>query len=155
MLAVRVRLRTNGATQPKLAVALDTEPDRTYYEPLFVGKQTGHPIDSQWRDYPFLFKIPPNLKQLSIGFDLHGEGEVWIDRIEVFDIWLEPERTALTLHSGMAKNELVRGNAYECQLFLESYWPRFLMQHDPAAAPRAARAPEAKPRWRFPLPRAF
>ena len=90
------------------------------------------------------------MPQVSIGFDLHGEGDVWIDRVEVYDIWLEREYRDLTLHSGMAKNELVRGNALECQLFLEGYWPQFLMQHDPAAAPRAARAPQAKPGWPFP-----
>lgn len=154
MLAVRVRLRTRGDVQPHLAVAIDNQVN--YYDPLYVGKGTGHLVDSKWRDYPFLFKLPPDLKQIAIGFDLHGEGEIWIDRIELFDIWLEPEHASLTLHSGMAKNDLVRGNAFQCQLFLESYWPQFLLQHDPAATPRAARAPQPNRGWRFPsLPKPF
>ncbi len=148
MVAVEIRLRTKKGDQPRLAVAIDElNKNGGFYEPLFVGKGTPQKVDSDWRDYPFLFKLPPNVDNVAIGFDLHGKGEVWIDDIRIYDIWLQGERIPLGAQSDIAANELVGGNPYGCQRFLEGYWPRFLLQHNPARVPRAAQAvkPQTSP----------
>jgi len=147
MIAVEVRLRTKPGAQPRLAVAIDELSGQNgYYVPLFVGRGTPQPVGAAWQDYPFRFKLPPGLDKIAIGFDLHGKGEIWIDDIRVYDIWLEKrEQTPLAAQANAAKGDLAGGNPFGAQRFLEGYWPRFLQQHDPTRKPQAARAEKPRP----------
>jgi hypothetical protein len=58
-------------------------------------------------------------------------GEVWIDDIQLFDMWIQPkESNALLIASELANRNLVEyAKVTHCRQFLESYWPRFLLEH--------------------------
>src|SRR5262249_54986964 len=94
------------------------------------------------------------LTDLRIGFDLMSDGEVWIDDVRVFDLWLqEAEHDELKKSVPAARLQADSGRLNECRLFVEGYWPSFLRRNvalpDPreppqtAAGAAAAKAPPA------------
>lgn len=143
-LYVLVRLRVKDRDQqPNLRVVLDD--DQGFYWPLTVGgTASATSLPDSWReDYLFPFEQLPlkDLESLRLGFDLMGAGEVWIDDIQMFDMWLQrDERNALLRASGLADKNLERGEVRYCQHFLENFWAQFLLQHVPPPAPVASRS---------------
>jgi hypothetical protein len=160
MLAVSVRMKAvipPGGAQPNLAVALDTMDD-VHYDPIFIGLNGVNKLTNEWRDLVFRFPIPANLPPAALGFDLRGPGEVWIDDIKLYDVWLEPgEKSALMFNSGRAIEGTRDGEIGLSLDFLDSYWTRFLRQH----AQPVKRVAEGQPvekagnRWfpAIPIPR--
>lgn len=145
-LYVLVRLRVRDAeNQPNLRVVLDD--GEKFYWPFPVGQESSiTKLPDGWgEDFLFPFEQLPlkDLEKLQIGFDLMGPGEVWIDDIELFDVWLQrQDRNSLMIASRLAsKNLETYGRVTYCQQFLESFWPQFLLEHIPAPAPSVARAP--------------
>lgn len=141
-LAVKVWLRVdNEAKQPPLRLAIEGRLNgQTYYVPAELGADIdGEPrprISTTWK--PFLLpiqKLPAEgLTDLRVGFDLMGEGEVWIDHVEVFDAWFDKtERFELTKIAGSANFHLGDANVGDCNHVLNSYWLRFLRRHVPLA----------------------
>ena len=89
------------------------------------------PLQKGWASYRFpLTDLPVSgLTDLRVGFDLMGEGEVWIDSVEVYDLWFEDnERDELLKYIAAADFQLAAGQVGDCERFLDSYWPRFLRQ---------------------------
>ena len=82
------------------------------------------------------------LSRLQVRFDLLGPGEVWIDDVQLCALaFTKKERAELFKLIAPADWKLQRGEVGDCLGLLESYWPRFLLTHVPAAeAP-----PEPKP----------
>jgi hypothetical protein len=97
------------------------------------------------------------LSELRVGFDLMGPGEVWIDDVQVEDLWLsdgqDGEYSEMIKSAPTAILQARSGRLNECRLFVEGYWPSFLRRNvqQPDAreaapdAARAAAAPVAKP----------
>src|SRR6185369_868135 len=83
--------------QPRLRLAVEGKLDgQPYYRWSNVGlSEEGKPLkvqlQSEWNSYRFpLTDLPlSGLTDLRIGFDLMDEGEVWIDDIQVFDLWFD------------------------------------------------------------------
>ena len=81
------------AKQPQLRIAIDT--GRGYYTFATLGKDVdgetvSEKLGKAWPGEPYLFHcdtLPTDLEKVSIGFDLVGEGEVWIDDVEVYDLY--------------------------------------------------------------------
>lgn len=130
-------LRIDDPTrQPKLRLAIEGKLDgATYYRRANVGiGEDGRPLkplQKGWASYRFpLTDLPTSgLTDLRVGFDLMDEGEVWIDSVEVYDLWFEDnERDELLKNIAAADFQLSAGQVGDCQRFLESYWPRFLRQ---------------------------
>jgi hypothetical protein len=136
------------AKQPQLRLAIDT--GRGYYTFATLGKDVNNDPASEalataWGEKPYLFHcdtFPANLDKVAIGFDLVGEGEVWIDDVEVYDLYFEPtELNELIKNVAVADFQLDEGRIADCERFLDGYWPRFVIEHVPPA--RVAQLPRS------------
>ena len=83
------------------------------------------------------------LSELRIGFDLMSAGEVWIDQVEVFDIWFQQQEFhGLIKDVALVYSLQEHGNLLECEEYLQSYWPRYLQQYVPLGNSRVATVPD-------------
>jgi hypothetical protein len=147
--------------QPKLRIAIDAKLDGVpYYRYVSLdgAGQDGQPvapIQKDWSQYRFSHHLPlEGLTDIKIGFDLMGEGDVYIDQVSVHDLWFaDNERDELTKNIATANFQLASGQVADCERFLSSYWSRYLQDHVPLSAPRiAAAAPQPKRNAVTPLP---
>jgi hypothetical protein len=131
--------------QPPLRLAIDGMVNgQQYYRfaPLGIDADTGQqaqPLSENWPSKPFLLPIDDlpstGMTELLIGFDLLGEGEVWIDDVQVFDLYFQTnERDELLKNYATAKFQLQNGRVSECTRYLDGYWPRFLLEYVPPPA---------------------
>lgn len=133
--SVWVWLKTADAgRQPPLRLAIEARHEgKVYYKYAHVGAGENAPrLGTRWSDYLFQVDDLPveELTELRVGFDLMGPGEVWIDDVQVFDLWFyDNERDELLKSVALADLQLGKGRLNECRRFLESYWPRYLMRH--------------------------
>jgi hypothetical protein len=82
------------------------------------------------------------LTDLRVGFDLMTKGKVWIDDVQVLDLFFdENERNELSKIVAVANFQLGEGRLSDCRQTLESYWPLYLWEHAPDGPPQVARAP--------------
>lgn len=135
-ISVTAYLKVDDASrQPPLRIAIEGETQSsTYYRFGAVGslapQNTSKQIDTQWRQFAVHFDDLPvdDIRDLRIGFDLMGEGTVWIDNIAVRDRWFdENDAKAMTQLLAGAVPLVDQPGSYEsCRRILESYWPRFL-----------------------------
>jgi hypothetical protein len=143
-ISVWVWLKTaDAARQPPLRLAIEGRlKGKVYYKFAHVGKGESAPrLRRQWADYLFQVDDLPveGLTDLRVGFDLMGPGEVWIDDVQVFDLWFyDNERDELLKGVALADLQLGKGRLNECRRFLESYWPRYLLRHVPRPKPATA-----------------
>jgi hypothetical protein len=109
--------------------------DHDYYRMLPIGAGDGvKKIDENWRQFLFQFQDIPTekLTELHVGFDLMGPGEVYIDDVQIYDLYLKPkQRTILKLSSDQlgAKLASPRYDVGDCHRFLSGYWPKYLQRH--------------------------
>ncbi len=134
-IAVTVWMRTaSDNAQPTVRIAFDGRyQGRGYYRWANVGKSedgsASNPLSTQWKKYVFALEGLPEqgLSDLQVGFDLIGPGEVWIDHVELFDVWVnEREFDHLTRSAALAELQIERGHYDHCCRFLASPWPDFL-----------------------------
>src|SRR6185369_11309880 len=111
---------------------------QVYYRRLNVGAaEPGGPVATplvpgQWTTYTFALTDLPNtgLSELCAGFDLMSDGEVWIDDVQVQDLWLETtEYDELLKSAPTAELQAQSGRLNEARLFVEDYWPSFLRRN--------------------------
>lgn len=148
-LSLLVWARTrDAAKQPELRLSIDT--GRGYYNFATLGKTPlngaqNEKLGTQWTEQPYLFHcdtLPADLGTVAIGFDLVGEGEVWIDDVEVYDLYFfDTELNELIKNVATADFQLDEGRIADCERFLDSYWPRFVIEHVPPT--RLAQLPRA------------
>jgi hypothetical protein len=125
------------ARQPTLRLAVEGKLDgRVKYWKANVGAsedgQPVKPLTTEWSAYRFpVIDLPQaGLTDLRVGFDLMGEGEVWIDEVQVFDLWFEDnERADLLKSVATADLQAGSGNLADAQEYLNGYWPSFLRRH--------------------------
>ncbi len=147
---VVARLRTSDPTkQPPLRIAIDGRRNGLpYYRSARVGAGDAQvpKIDSDWGSQPFLLPITDlpvgGWQDFRVGFDLMGEGEVWIDDVRIYDVYfLVKERQELMLRIAVHESLAAQGKWPACYAFLQSYWPQLLFaQLEPLPA-RIAREP--------------
>ena len=142
-----VRVKTADPNhQPPLRLAVEGRLNgKTYYRPADVGANTKQLLSNDWGKQPFLVHIddlPTGLTDLRIGFDLMGAGEVWVDDIQVFDMWfLKNEQDELMIKTALAKRSLSKGRVSDCLRVLSGYWSQFLETHVEAGELRTAALP--------------
>jgi hypothetical protein len=169
-LSMLVWLRiAEAARQPPLRLAIEGKLcGRDYYRFTAVGQpaSAGQPptsLTAAWGCYIFQIDDLPleGLSQLRVRFDLMGQGEVWVDDVQLFDLALsESELRALYKLIHMASVTLQNGQVGDCMRLLEGYWPQFLMEHVPPGpvnavasrppenrAPAPSSAPPPPPGW--------
>ncbi len=130
--------------QPPLRLAIEARHrDKTYYRFASVGAGAASPpLKNQWA--PYLFQVDDlptsDITDLRVGFDLMGEGDIWIDDVQVFDLYFhEHEQDELLKMIALADLQLDKGHYGDCQRMLEGYWARFIDEHVPAPPlPRVA-----------------
>jgi hypothetical protein len=169
-LAIWVWLKVADAKrQPKLRLAIEGRLDgEPYYRRANVGAsedgRATQPLLEEWS--PFLFPVDDlpttGLTDLQIGFDMMGEGEIWIDDVQTFDLWFQDvERDSLLKRIALADFHAQEGKLGDAYEFLGSHWPQFLRRHvtltetrvatlpptgiSPPAAPAPAPAPAKSP----------
>ena len=174
-LSVWVWLRIDDpAKQPPLQLAVEGRLDgQPYYRPARVGASDERldepppPLATTWA--PYLVRIDDlptrGLTDLRVAIDLMGPGEVWIDDVQVFDLWFDKnERNELLKKIALASFYLGQGEVVECDQVLRGYWPEFLRRYvsidetqlaelakadrsKPDAAPPAGDESDASPSW--------
>lgn len=148
-LTVTVALRvTDETSQPALRLSVSgTGTAGDFYRYAYLGKtsdgkQAATPLSSRWQRIALGVDDVPleGLETLSVGFDLLGEGEVFIDEVEVHDLLFEKnERIELAKLISLAGIHLEKGQLRDCLAILDSYWFRFLEENVPVRPEIVAR----------------
>ncbi len=139
-LAVCVWLRIDDPDkQPPLQLAIEGRLDgQTYYRPARVGAADDRlgpppePLTTQWGSYLLRIDDLPTrgLTDLRVAIDLMGPGDVWIDDVQVFDLWFDKtERNELFKKVALASFYLGNGEAVQCEQVLRGFWPEFLRRY--------------------------
>lgn len=116
-------------------------------------------IGDDWRQVNLLVRDVPEegLSDLYLRIELTGPGEVWIDDVQLQDLAFEAQEELALLKTVYypTRETLAYGQVIQCIRILESYWPRFLLEHVPPidesspsvahAAPQEAPAPGEEP----------
>jgi len=156
------QIRTaDAANQPQLRLAIEGKLDgKVYYRRENFGavEPDGEPptslLGTQWTECSIALTDLPiaGLTELRVGFDLMGPGEVWIDDVQVKDLWLtDGEYSELIKSAPTAILQAQSGQLNECRLFVEGYWPSFLRRNVQLPDQREA-APEASRSAKAPTP---
>jgi len=135
-LSVSVWLRTDDPDrQPPLRLAVEGKlGEANYYRFGSVGSLSpnaqSNQISEQWQRFAVHFDDLPvdRLTNLRIGFDLMGQGQVHLDRVEVYDRWFdENDSKAITQRLASCGPLLANPVTFEsCRRQLGDYWLRFL-----------------------------
>lgn len=153
-LTMLVWLKTRDARrQPTLRLAIEGNLDgQPYYRRANVGASEDgrktQPLLQEWSQFQFSIDDLPaqGLTDLQIGFDLMDEGEVWIDEVQVFDLWFsKEEREALLKSILLADFQVQEGKVGDSLHLVESYWPQFLRRNVPLETAHVASVPERPP----------
>ena len=135
--------------QPQLRLGIEgRRGGQVYYQTAEIGIDSrGQPararLTEEWVRMPVpLTEIPlEGLDDIRVAIDLMGPGEVWIDDIEVYDLyfdereWIELMKIAGSAHAHRGANKWAAS-----QRLLGGYWPSFLERHVPLPEPRTEAA---------------
>jgi len=153
----------NPAKQPPLRLGIEGRlNNEVYYRYAEVGANNGRAnpppplLAAKWA--PYLARVDDvptaGLTDLRVAVDLMGNGEVWVDDIQVFDLWFDKtERNELTKKFALADLKLGKGEVIECERILRSYWAEFLRRHVLLERrPQVADIPQADVLRQHPVP---
>jgi len=122
--------------QPPLRISIEADSKvAEYYRFARVGslareEESSEQITGEWKQFVVHFDDLPihTAERCRIGFDLMGTGDVWIDRVEVFDRWFDQNDTKALTQLVAAAGPLLRDPSSwdDCRMLLDSYWLRFL-----------------------------
>jgi hypothetical protein len=139
--------------QPPLRLALEGKWNGTdYYRYAQVGRaadggMSNSPLGTEWEQYIFQVDDLPltGLSPLRMRFDLMGEGEVWVDDVQLYNLaFSNPEIVELMKLIALLDYKLQCGNVGDCSRLLDGYWPRFLVENVPLPATLIAKQPPSK-----------
>ncbi len=134
-LSVSVWLRVDDLRQqPTMRLALiGKHHGRDYYRYAELGPRSGvSGLTESWSQFLFPVTDLPldGLTELRVQFEVRDAGKVWIDNVELFDLWFtENERVELLKIVTTAGLRLENRQYADCLQLLEGYWPRFLDDH--------------------------
>ncbi len=110
-------------------------------------------IGAEWTELPWNVPDLPTegLRQLQLYIEWSGPGEIWIDDVRLEDLAFERQEAVALLKTVVPAHEtLAEGRVIQCIRILESYWPRFLLEHVPPLD--IARVPQPQPSSPSPEP---
>jgi hypothetical protein len=122
---------------------------------LSGGRAPGTRIGAQWgeQNYRVLFDdIPIEAPwPLRVRFEASGEGAVWIDNVQLFDLSFPAAPSGVRSQPNEqrelykiileARKALDEGAYSDCLESLDGYWPTFLTAHVQAPIPQVAESP--------------
>lgn len=105
------------------------------------AKNTGE-VAVDWGRRPvtmYVTDLPSaELTELYVAFDLVGPGKVWLDDVQAFEAYLEPdERVQIQGQLFVAKEKLRQSNAFAAEQLLNSYLARYVQSVIPPAPKQA------------------
>jgi hypothetical protein len=122
--------------QPPLRISIEADSKLAeYYRFARVGSlarddESAEKIAGEWKQFVVHFDDLPihTAERCRIGFDLMAAGDVWIDRVEVFDRWFDQNDTKALTQLVAAAGPLLRDQSSwdDCRTLLDSYWLKFL-----------------------------
>ncbi len=148
MLSVWLRTYDVDA-QPDFKLRVESaEENGPRYEAFAAVGQGRHPLGTDWREYRLpVSDLPQGADaRLRVRFELNGPGDVWLDEVRLFDPpFSETKRARLLMMIHGAELDLDQGNIGEFARFMDSYWPRYLVENIPLAEPPSAVEPPYAP----------
>lgn len=129
-------MNDNRAIQPNLRIVLDGYiGGQNVYRPVSVGSGTPFPLQAEWSEFAYpVLDLPPELDYAKVGFDMMGDGNVLVDRIEVYDVaFRDNEIAQLNKLVTLAYAKYQQADVGDCHRLLNSYWVKFLEEHVPIA----------------------
>jgi hypothetical protein len=131
--------------QPPLRMAIEgVHRGEPYYRHASLGAgQVARDIETEWSQFEFLVDELPlsDLQNLRVRFDLMGEGDVWIDDVQLHAYRFgHNELVALSRVIELAEGKLDAGQFGQCHRMLQGFWPQYLVEH--------IRLPESDPEQR-------
>lgn len=138
-LSVSLWMRTaDVARAPKVTLALEgTLAGRAYRREYSIpDAANGLQLTDRWQEFTFLFDDLPTLdiSPLRLRFTCAGQGDVWVDDVQMFDLEkLEGNDlvTLVWLAIQRAGTKLENKEYGDCWQLLEGYWPRYLRSFVP------------------------
>ena len=113
-----------------------------------VDNHPAKPIHEEWSQFQFpVVDLPfEGLTDFQVGLRVHGEGEVWVDDVELRHIeFTLDELRELSRKISAAQAKLETNEISDCLRLLEGYWPWFLERNVPPRENVARRtSPDAK-----------
>jgi hypothetical protein len=151
-MAVWLRVE-NPDRQPPFRLAVEGKLNgRDYYRFAQVGRplEGGGPtaaLGSEWEQFIFQVDDLPltGLSPIRVRFDLMGEGEVWVDDVQMYGLaFSKMEIVELSKLIALADVKLQYAQLGDCVRILEGYWPRFLNENVPLTPSILAKQPTNK-----------
>jgi hypothetical protein len=134
-LAFQAQLRiADPRQQPRVRLVVEGEADgkRFYRQTEYGGGQGLPPLSKQWQRVGILVDDFPTgeVRNLRVGLDLRGTGQVSIDDVRLFDVWLtRPEATQVSEQLRLASVSLAEGRFQDCRYTLQRVGPQYLRHH--------------------------
>ncbi len=97
---------------------------------------SARPLGADWNYYTlFVEDLPASVKEVRVGVELRGTGDVWVDQVGVYDLWLnEEERTGLIRDIDIATSMLEEGRVADSEQLLKSHYVQYLFANLPTPA---------------------
>jgi hypothetical protein len=136
-LSVALWIKAAKGKQPTLRLAVEGKlAEGDYYRYAAVGGSGPNavPLADEWAQYIYQVDDLPTtgVQDLRLRFDLVSPGELWIDDVQAYDLaFSENERVELSKLISLADYKRIAGQYGGCLRLLDSYWPRFLVEHVP------------------------
>jgi hypothetical protein len=94
---------------------------------------SARPLGADWNYYAvFAEGLPANVQEVRVGIDLRGTGDVWVDHVGVYDIWLNAqEQAGLNRDIAISTSMLQEGRVADSEQLLKSHYAQFLFASFP------------------------
>ncbi len=139
-IAVQAWLRAPAVGPPllvKLAVVGRTLSGERFERALELGARAegAAPIAIDWGRKPATLFVGDvsgeNIAELSVLIELIGPGKVWVDDVQIFESFLQPdERNHLRGQLLVAKQKLNENNPFPAEQLLDSHWGEYLLRFE-------------------------
>ncbi len=117
------------------------------FAPVGLGRPPAQQIQQEWSQFLLQVDDLPvtGMDNLRVRFDLMGPGRVWIDDVQLFDLYFNSENETAQLKKivALADFQLQSGKLGDCLRELDGYWPRYLAAYVPLlSGPLANQQPQ-------------
>ena len=146
LVSVYLRFETLDEDAELRIAVQDQDDGRRYRQFAALGAEQ---LDGNgWSRYEFPLGDVPfgDDEQLRLHFHLTGNAEVFIDDVQLYDLYFdEARRRALVKRIYAAKIALEQGQVVDCLRVLDDYWSQYLVTYVPPVEPVAALASKESP----------
>ena len=134
-LAMQVHVRVADAQrQPRVRLVVEGQAggERFYRQTEYGGGEGLPRLGQEWQQVGILVDDLPEgeIRNLRVGVDLRGTGQIWVDDVQLFDVWLtQMEATQVSEQLRLASVGLSEGRLQDCRHALQRAGPQYLRHH--------------------------